>query len=151
MEVRGYPNYLIYPDGRVWSKKTKLFLKASDNSSGGYLRVVLCKDGNRKDHRIHRLVAEHYIPNPDNKPCVDHWNGKRNDNRVENLRWVTSSENNQNRGVSKNNKIGIKNISYDKPNDRYEFHKMIRGQKHRKWFKTLEEAVEYKKNYEKNI
>jgi hypothetical protein len=144
MEVRGYPNYLIYPDGRVWSKKTKLFLKASDNSSGGYLQVGLSKDGNQKSHKIHRLVAEHYIPNPDNKPCVDHIYRDKTDNRVENLRWATISENGQNRGVQKNNKVGIKNICYDKINDTYKYEKKINNKIHKKTFKTLKEALCYK-------
>lgn len=47
----------------------------------------------RGDNAIHRLVAETFIPNPENKLCVDHINGNRLDNRVENLRWVTRSEN----------------------------------------------------------
>jgi hypothetical protein len=142
MEVKGYPNYLIYPDGIVWSKKNKIFLK--ERIDKGYLRVVLCKDGIHKTHSIHRLVALHYIPNPDNKPEVDHWNGKRNDNRVENLRWATHSENNQNKGVRKDNKLGIKNICYDKSRDKYKYEKIIEGVKHIKYFKTLEEALCYK-------
>ena len=143
MEVKGYPNYLIYPDGRVWSKKRKLFLKPDDNRDG-YLILNLCKDGIKKTHKIHRLVAEHYIPNPDNKPCVDHWNGKRNDNRVENLRWATYSENGQNRREQNNNKLGIKNICYDKSQDRYRYKKEINGVKYYRWFKTLKEALCYK-------
>jgi hypothetical protein len=109
MEVRGYPNYLIYPDGRVYNKKYKRFLKPSDNGQG-YLKVDLCKDGERKTHSIHRLVAEQYIPNPDNKPEVDHIYRDRKDNRVENLQWVTSSENSQNICVRKDNKLKHKNI-----------------------------------------
>jgi hypothetical protein len=147
MEVRGYENYLIYEDGRVWSKYVKRYLKAGKNKHG-YLYVTLCKDGIPKTHFIHRLVAEHYIDNPENKICVDHENGKRNDNRVENLSWATYSENGQNRGATKNNKLGIKNISYNKINDRYEYQKMIRGEIHHKSFKTLEEAVEYKTKFE---
>ena len=151
MEVKGYPNYLIYPDGRVYSKNKKKYVSVNDNGNG-YLQVNLSKDGNKKTHLIHRLLALHYIPNPDNKPCVDHWNGKRYDNRLENLRWATYSENNQNTGVRKNNKsTGIKNIHYDKSQDKYEYRKMVRQEKHKKYFKTLEEAIAYKEEYESTI
>ena len=59
----------------------------------GYLSVTIPY---RKDCSIHRLVAEAFIPNPENKPAVDHINGNKLDNRVENLRWVTIKENNNN-------------------------------------------------------
>jgi len=148
MEIVGYENYLIYEDGKVTSKRfPKRYLKES-KATGGYLFVNLYKDGEPKKHRIHRLIAEHYIPNPDNKICVDHENGIKTDNRVENLRWATHSENGQNRAENKNNKIGIKNISYDKTYDRYVYKKMIRGELHLKYFKTLEEAIAYKNSYE---
>ena len=148
MEVIGYPNYLIYPDGKVWSKNVKRYLKEKINRHG-YLHVELCKDGIHKTHRIHRLVAEHYIPNPDNKKCVDHINRDKKDNRIENLRWATHSENNQNTGVSKTNKLGIKNICYDKSRDRYQYQKTDMGNIHTKHFKTLEEAIAYKEDYER--
>lgn len=59
----------------------------------GYLRVVLMKEGVKKRFMSHRLVAEAFIPNTENKPFVNHINGNPNDNRVENLEWCTQSEN----------------------------------------------------------
>lgn len=59
----------------------------------GYHRVVLTVKGRRKQYRIHRLAAEAFIPNPENKPTVNHRNGDKIDNRVENLEWATVSEN----------------------------------------------------------
>lgn len=63
---------------------------------GGYLLVILCKDKKQTTYKVHRLVAEHFIPNPQNKPCIDHINTVRTDNRVENLRWATYKENGNN-------------------------------------------------------
>lgn len=63
---------------------------------GGYLRVFLCKNKKRKYYLIHRLVALAFIPNPDNKPCIDHINTDRTDNRVCNLQWCSHKENSNN-------------------------------------------------------
>ena len=104
MEVVGYPDYLIYNDGRVWSKKNNIFLKLQ-NDKDGYKGVSLSNKRlkiRNKKHKVHRLVAIHYIPNPDNKPQVDHKNRIVYDNRVENLRWVSPKENQENKGMMKN-------------------------------------------------
>ena len=97
MEIENYPNYLIYEDGRVWSKnynKTKKgkFLKCTDDGKG-YKRSRLYNKNGSKCLFVHRLIAQAFIPNPENKPFVDHINQVRDDNRVENLRWATVSEN----------------------------------------------------------
>ena len=63
---------------------------------GGYPSVTLCKNRRSRQYRIHRLVAEAFIPNPDNKPFVDHLNTDRTDFRIENLRWVDAGENARN-------------------------------------------------------
>jgi hypothetical protein len=142
-EIQGYSNYLIYPDGRVYSKYINGFMKGR-NEGHGYKQVTLWNDRKQKTFRIHRLVATHYIDNPENKPEVDHWNGKRNDNRVENLRWVTSSENGQNTGNYKNNTSGHKNICYSKKHNRYKYSKDINKVRYHKYFKTLKDALCYK-------
>ena len=61
----------------------------------GYLRVSLCKNGKHKYFSIHRLVAEHFILNLENKPCVNHKDGDKHNNCVNNLEWCTYSENEQ--------------------------------------------------------
>ena len=61
MEVKDFPNYLIYDDGRVQNKKTKRFLKQSIQKNG-YYTISLCKDNKSKTFLIHRLIALHYIP-----------------------------------------------------------------------------------------
>jgi hypothetical protein len=139
MEVEGYSNYLIYKDGRVWSKKRNKYLKPRINRYG-YMDINLCKNGKKKKWSVHRLVALAYIPNPENKPQIDHINRNRKDNRLENLRWATSSENNINKGVSKTNILGVKNISKTKSNTYY-IKIIINKNQYCKTCKTLEEAI----------
>ena len=136
MEIEGYPNYLIYPDGRVWSKPGKgRFLKHAVER-GGYHSVSLYQDRKRKIWKVHRLVAIHYIPNPDNKPEVDHINQNPHDNRLENLRWATRSEQEQNKGDRINNTSGHKYISYHKQSDSWRFEKTINKKRYLKYFET---------------
>ena len=145
MEIQGYPNYLIYEDGRVWSKnRGGKFLKPGKNNDG-YLQVVLFTDQKGKTMTIHRLVALHYIPNPENKRCVDHLNRIKSDNRLENLRWATYCENQQNKGTNPRNKSGHKYVSYDRLEDRWVFQRREKNKyKIQKYFKTKNEALCYK-------
>lgn len=109
-EILGYTNYLITSEGKIYNKRSKRFLHPSTNQAG-YLIIDLHGDeyddtkdhtiysrkrfSKRKKFRVHRLVAEYFIPNPTPELCVEvnHKNRIRTDNRVENLEWVTGAQN----------------------------------------------------------
>ena len=82
--IDGYRNYEVSWWGRVRNIKTARILKAG--AARGYLFVGLCRNGVRKTHYIHKLVAREWVPNPDDKRCVDHIDGNRTNNHYENLR-----------------------------------------------------------------
>jgi len=93
-QIEGYENYIIFEDGKIINTNTGREMTPS--ICNGYYRIGLTKNGKQKNFKVHRLVAKAFIPNPDNKPCIDHINRKRQDNRIENLRWATYKENNMN-------------------------------------------------------
>lgn len=90
--VPGFENYLVTNDGRIYSKMMKKWLKMRQHPSG-YMAVNLCNNNFQKPFYVHQLVAQLYIPNPNNKKFVNHKNGIKNDNNVTNLEWVTGNEN----------------------------------------------------------
>ena len=113
-EIVENPNYLVSNKGNVKSLITNKILKPKKDK--GYLRVHL-RVPNNKHFSVHRLVAQAFIPNPENKPCIDHINTDRTDNRVENLRWVTHKENCNNPITIENMReanTGIKNPMFGK-------------------------------------
>lgn len=90
-EVEDNPNYMVSNDGRIRRRGRDNDLYVGD--SKGYLFANLYKDGARSTKRVHRLVAETFIPNPENKPEVNHIDGDKHNNNVDNLEWVTKEEN----------------------------------------------------------
>jgi hypothetical protein len=84
--------YFISNDGKVLNSKTGRFLK-NQNNGNGYEKITLTIDGIQCQKLIHRLVADLYIPRVKNKNQVNHINGIKNDNRVENLEWCNNKEN----------------------------------------------------------
>lgn len=93
LDLNGFESkYKITNDGRIYSDYLQDFVKPF-YSKGGYVRIKLNYGDRSKKYMVHRLVALAFIPNPDNKPHVDHINCNRSDNRVENLQWVTAKEN----------------------------------------------------------
>ena len=92
-DVKGYEGlYAVTSCGKVWSYKSKKFLKPASDKKG-YFKVVLYKNGKCKNYKIHRLVAEAYIPNPDNLPQVDHIDNDKTHNYINNLQWITNRNN----------------------------------------------------------
>ena len=86
-------NYWISNKTRVWSIKTRSFLKVKPMDKHGHLGVCLCKDGERYYRYIHRLMAEAFIPNPHRYPVVRHLDDNPDYNTIENLRWGTQRDN----------------------------------------------------------
>lgn len=105
--------YLVSTDGRVYSCQTNE-LVGSDGSNG-YRRVNLRDDdGNVTRWSIHRLVATVFIPNPDNKPMVDHADHDRSNNNVSNLSWVSANENMWNMRAHSRGSSKYKGVTWDK-------------------------------------
>lgn len=93
-DIEGYEGlYAITSCGQVWSYHSRRFIKQRLDRCG-YLRVQLVKNGKRKNKTVHRLVAEAFIPNAENKPQASHKDECKTHNWVNNLEWATSKENN---------------------------------------------------------
>lgn len=124
-------NYSINKQGQVRNDKTNLIKKPTTNNKTGYLVLDLYKDNKREKVPIHRLVAEAFIPNPDNKLTVDHIDGDRQNNSIENLRWATYGEQN-----SRFKTVGVRSESIIVKN--YEEKRKKRGGGHEAWLEVKE-------------
>ena len=100
-QIKDNLDYLITVEGRVFSLKTMRFMKTNKRPDG----YVYVKIGS-KTHRVHRLVAQTYIPNPENKEQVNHMDGNKANNMLCNLEWMTQSEN-----IQHSFDIGLRPIS----------------------------------------
>lgn len=87
--------YMVTSCGKIWSEFSKKFLSPSVNNKDGYKRIVLSIDGKPTMMLLHRVVAECYVPNPENKDIVNHKDGIKAHCWSGNLQWSTTSENNK--------------------------------------------------------
>ena len=98
-QIKGFPEYYVCDDGYVYKdmgKNRGLKQLKGSTVTRGYKSVVLHNNGREERFLVHRLVAMYFIPNPENKPYVDHVDTVPGNNAVSNLRWVTPKENSNN-------------------------------------------------------
>ena len=132
-QIEGY-EYEVSDQGEVRNMKTGRILKPILMNTG-YYKVTLPK----KQILVHRLVAMTFLENPNQYPEVDHKNNIKSDNRLENLQWVSSSQNSQNTTIQKNSKTGIKGVC--KQGKKWVSYITIDGIRlHIGLFETIEEA-----------
>ena len=127
-EIFSKPEILGEYDTRpiIRNKKTMRIMKISIDKDG-YYRIGLCTKERRITVIVHRAFAIAFVPNPDNKACIDHKDGNKRNNRVSNLRWCTVQENSQNvkRPVGKSGVSGVKIM----PNGKYQVLININGKR----------------------
>ena len=92
--ISDFPNYEVSNFGRVRNEKTGNYLTQKIGRDGHYLSVYLCNNGKENTQTIHRLVAKAFVPNPEKKQQVNHIDGNKLNNKVNNLEWCTPKENN---------------------------------------------------------
>ena len=120
-DIKGYEGlYQVSNMGKIKSLKfshgNKEKILKGNKEKFGYLVVTLYKNKGRKNFKIHRLVAETFIPNPKNLPQVNHIDGNKQNNRIDNLEWCTAKENTNHAhktGLANNDNLKIKVKQYD--------------------------------------
>lgn len=110
-QIEGYKKYSVSDTGLVRNDLTGQIL-SPHTTNKGYLRLNLTENGVQKKHLVHRLVAKEFISNPNNLEVVDHINGIKDDNRVENLQWLTSQGNTKKfwNGLTEDRRTEIRNF-----------------------------------------
>jgi hypothetical protein len=130
------PRYEISQEGvrPITGKRRFKLMKPCIGQRGGYVYYNLQYEDGSKSKYFHRLLAEAFIPNPDNKPFIDHINRDRSDNRIENLRWASKEENSRN---NENRARGYIRCVWVVNHPDYP----------RRQFETEEQAIEYRDSF----
>jgi hypothetical protein len=152
-DIIGFPTYQVSNLGNVKSLRRNIILKPRPvKKKYGYICYDVNLYGAGPAHqKIHRLVAQAFIPNPDNKIEIDHIDRDPSNNRVDNLRWATRSENVLNTKVRSDNTSGSKGVYWNKSRERFQV-KVFKDNKeiYIGAYKTLEEAITARNDYLKS-
>lgn len=143
--IHHYGKYSVSNFGNVKNIKTGRILKPGIRK--GYKYVCLCNDDGHKKIAIHRLVASAFLLNVESKCCIDHQDGNKLNNKLENLRYASSSENNMNRKISSRNTSNVKGVGWCKENNNWRARITINGKLiYLGSFENKTDAIEVRKN-----
>ena len=139
--IEGFENYSVSDHGNVRNNKTRRIMKKCVFTDG-YVVVRLSTENKVSClKKVSILVAQAFLHNVENKPCVDHVDNNRTNNNILNLRWATSQENNRNASMRKDNTSGVKGVAWHKASQKWQSQIKIDGiQIHLGTFKNLEDA-----------
>jgi len=116
--IEDYDNYEISNLGNVRNKKRNKLLTPIINNKN-YYQLNLCKNNKRKNFQLHRLIAIAFIPNPNNLPITDHIDKNSLNNSIDNLRWVSHSQNQYNKQKRKNTTSKFRGVFFKKENNKW--------------------------------
>tara|TARA_R110002012_G_scaffold79204_1_gene201757 strand:- start:1621 stop:2085 length:465 start_codon:yes stop_codon:yes gene_type:complete len=147
-----YLGYTVYPCGQIRGKESRgkesIMLKHIIDRNG-YHRVSIHNKGVRENMFVHRLVAICFLSNPENKPTVNHNDDNPHNNDLTNLDWMTMKEQNDHKTKMRaDNTSGTTGVSYDKRSNQWLVRLMSYGKRYCKYFKTKDEAIDYRKYLE---
>ena len=144
-KIEGYDNYEVSNLGNVKNIKRQTLLTQSLDKDG-YRKLALFQNKKYTHFRVHRLVALMWLPNPLNKPVIDHIDGNKQNNNVNNLRWATFQENQFNKNLNSNSTSGVKGITFRKSSNKWEASIMLNGKNiYIGKYTNLEEAKQARK------
>ena len=149
--IKDFDNYMVSNLGNVKNATTNQIIKQRYDKYG-YKRLNIYKNKKMFVKLVHQLVANAFLENIDNKPCIDHIDNNKENNNVSNLRFATYQENVRNSKIAKNNTSGAKGITFSKASNKWRAYITIDGlEAHLGYFDSIEDAKAARVNKVKQV